>query len=360
MRIGKKRIIMIGTSINTQGGISTVLSVLESGGLFNRNHVELITSHQDGSIFTKLCTAYKGFMRFIVFLYGGRISILHVHVASRASFWRKTLFILASFAFRVPVIVHLHGAEFGRFYGEESSPLVKRLIRFVFEKAARVIVLSNSWREWAVAAFPRARVVTIYNPVVLPKESPRVTGNVGTVLFLGRLCNRKGALDLIEAIALLKDRFPDVKLLMGGDGDLQSARKLAEELDIADRIELLGWVRGDEKKTLLCKAGVYVLPSYFEGLPMSVLEAMAAGIPIISTPVGGIAEAVTDGVEGFLVQPGDVSALADRIARLLEDSTLNRQMGNAARRKVEITFSVELIIPLIEGLYAELGAGPSA
>ncbi len=102
-------------------------------------------------------------------------------------------------------------------------------------------------------------------------------------------------------------------------------------------------------------ARIYLLPSYNEGLPMSVLEAMAAGLPVITTPVGGIPEAVTDGVEGFLVQPGDVDALAGRLAQLLRDDALTQQMGAAARRKIEQTFSAEAILPHIDALYAGLG-----
>jgi glycosyltransferase involved in cell wall biosynthesis len=103
---------------------------------------------------------------------------------------------------------------------------------------------------------------------------------------------------------------------------------------------------------------LYALPSYNEGLPMSVLEAMAAGLPVLATPVGGIPEAVSDGVEGFLVAPGDVAALAARLAQLLQDDGLAQRMGAAARRKVETTFSSQAVLPHVEKMYQELGFAP--
>ena len=132
-------------------------------------------------------------------------------------------------------------------------------------------------------------------------------------------------------------------------------RVRAEELGIADHVELLGWVRGEDKERLLATAVLYVLPSYNEGLPVSVLEAMAAGLPILTTPVGGIPEAVTDGVEGFLVEPGDVRTLADRLERLLADADLARRMGVAARHKVEAAFSANAVVPQLEAMYAAMG-----
>lgn len=353
----KAHVVMIGTALETQGGVSAVVDVLRQGGLFERCKVEYIASHRDGGIPAKLTAAFSGWLRCMSRLVCRRVSLLHVHMASRASFWRKLMFILPAMALRVPVIVHLHGAEFRQFYAEESPQALRRLIRFVFEKASRVIVLSEGWKNWAMSVFPAARVVSIYNPVTLPELAPFSKRETTTLLFLGRIGERKGVFDLIDALGRLNDRIPNLRLLMGGDGDLEAARQHAEANGSSERVELLGWVRGAEKQALLERAAVYVLPSYNEGLPMSVLEAMAAGLPVVSTPVGGIPEAVSDGVEGFLVAPGDINMLSDRLARLLGDAGLRRGMGEAARRKVEAVFSVERIVPQLEAVYADVCRG---
>lgn len=348
------QILMIGTALDTQGGVSSVVNVLREGGLFERCGIEYIASHRDGGAPAKLATAFAGWLCCMGRLLGGRVAALHVHMASRASFWRKLLFILPAFALGVPVIVHLHGGGFRQFYAEESPALVRRLIRYVFEKAARVIVLSERWKAWVSSAFPQARVVSIYNPVVLPQVPDFEAREASAVLFLGRVGANKGALDLIEAVARIREAFPSVRLCMGGDGDIEGARRHAAALGLAGQVELPGWVRGAEKQALLEKAAVYVLPSYQEGLPMSVLEAMAAGLPVVSTPVGGIPEAVSDGVEGYLVQPGDINSLSECLARLLGDADLRRRMGEAGRKKVERLFSTDVVIPQFEAVYAEL------
>jgi len=348
-----KRIVMIGTSRTTMGGISSVVRTLEEGGLFSRCQITYIATHTDGSRGAKLFAAMQGWLAYMARLMTGRVGLLHVHLSSRASFWRKSFFILPSYLFKVPVVLHLHGGEFHLFYGQECSAPCRRFIRYVFERAARVVVLSKSWQAWVRDNFPRARVGLIYNPVSLPPIVHRES-SPETVLFLGRLGERKGVYHLIAAAhALLRD-YPRLVLWLGGDGEVEDGRALARQLGIEDHIEFLGWVSGEGKRSRLQQAAVYALPSYNEGLPMSVLEAMAYGLPVVATPVGGIPEAVSDGVEGFLVPPGDEAALADRLRRLLDDEELRRRMGAAARAKVERCFSTEVVVPQFEALYAEL------
>jgi glycosyltransferase involved in cell wall biosynthesis len=129
----------------------------------------------------------------------------------------------------------------------------------------------------------------------------------------------------------------------------------AEVLGVATHVDLLGWVQGEQKTRLLNSCRVYVLPSYFEGLPMSILEAMATGVPVIATAIGGIPEAIDDGVEGYLLAPGDVDGLAERLERLLSDDALAQRMGAAGRAKVERHFSTTAVMPRLEHIYAELG-----
>lgn len=284
-----------------------------------------------------------------------RPALVHIHVASRASFWRKFSFFLLAFSLRIPAILHLHGAEFALFYDRECGPVRKRLVRFVFNRCHHVVVLSGAWKAWACQMCTNPNVVRIYNPVLLPsKVTPWKQRKPGTALFLGRLGKRKGSYDLLEATARVAAERPELRLLLGGDGELDEVRARAAELGIADKVELLGWVRGEDKEQLLAMAVLYVLPSYNEGLPVSVLEAMAAGLPILSTPVGGIPEAVADGIEGFLIEPGDVQALAERLNHLLGDPELARRMGECARHKVEIAFSAAAVLPQIEAMYTEM------
>lgn len=352
-----KSIVMLGTRFDTMGGISSVVNVYRDAGLFDRNPIVYLATHRDGSIAAKLAILVPALMRFLLMVVAGQVSLVHAHVSSRASFWRKSLFLLPAYWWRVPVILHLHGSEFAVFYEQECSPRQQRFVSRIFDRASRVVTLSEQWQTWVRAMSSNSQVLSIYNPVSLPDQvAPLGQREMGTVLFLGRLGKRKGTYDLLEAAALAVMNVPNLRLLLGGDGELDGIRARARELGIADRVELLGWVRGDEKQRLLDHAMVYALPSYHEGLPMSILEAMAAGLPILSTPIAGIPEAVTSGVEGLLVEPGDVSALANALRMMLTDAVKCRAMGEAARRKIARTFAPAIILPLVESLYVELGA----
>ena len=353
-----KKIVMVGTALDTLGGIAAVVNVYASCGMFQRFPLRYVRSHCDGSPVDKLWAMLKGCLQYAWMLFTGQVGLAHVHVASRASFWRKSVFFLLSFLFRVPSVLHLHGGEFAIFYYKESGPLRRRFISWVFNKAAYVIVLSQGWKQWVRSISSNPHVEVICNPVMMPATLASWESRSGRqVLCLGRLNKGKGSYDLLEAIAVLKPVTP-VELYLGGDGELEKVRQRARKLGIENRVHVLGWVREEAKASALAQASVFALPSYNEGLPMGLLEAMAAGLPIVSTPVGGIPEAVSDGVEGFLVKPGDVAALAERLGRLVNDGPLARQMGAAARRKAESAYSAQAVLPRIEKIYADLGFVP--
>lgn len=351
-----KSIVMLGTDFRTMGGVASVVNVYRDAGLFERFPIKYLPTHCDGNAVAKLKVMLGAWLRLMVMLLQGSVGLVHCHTASRASFWRKTLFLLPAFAAGAPVVLHLHGAEFAIFFEKESGPLRQRFIRWVFNRCRHVVVLSSAWKIWAESVGVVAPVTAIYNPVLLPAPNAWERRRAGDLLFLGRLGERKGSYDLLAAVARLPDNAADgVRLLMGGDGALEAMRKRAEALHLGDKLHLLGWVGGQDKQALLASAWAYCLPSYNEGLPMSVLEAMAAGLPIISTPVGGIPEAITDGVEGFLVEPGDADHLARCIASLVGDEALARRMGAAARRKVELCFSSAAVLPQVERIYSHFG-----
>jgi glycosyltransferase involved in cell wall biosynthesis len=302
----------------------------------------------------------QAYLTLLGILLRGEASLLHIHVASRASFWRKYGLFLMARLWRVPAILHLHGGGFAHFYEKECGALKRWLIRDVFDHVSRIVVLSGEWDRWVRSMTRNPRVEALYNPVVVDGAEPQWTArDPATVLTLGRLNRGKGTYDLLTALSGLPSGLANARARLGGDGELEQAAAAARSLGLENRLELLGWVGPEDKSRLLESATVYALPSYHEGLPMSVLEAMAAGIPVVTTPVGGIPEAVTDGVEGFLVQPGDIDALRDRLQRLLSDNALARRMGEAGRRKVESTFASTIVMPRLERMYVELGVAPA-
>jgi glycosyltransferase involved in cell wall biosynthesis len=356
-----KLIVMLGIdpASKEKGGISSVIDIYRAAGLFTRWPIHYIGTIASGSHAHKVRVALGALASFIRMLLSRRVALVHAQTASRASFWRKSIFMLLARAARVPVILHLHGAEFEHFYRAECGPIRKALVRYVLNGVDRVVVLSSQWRRALESIAPRARVETIVNPIPIPLEAPAPEArDPNVILFLGRFGKRKGIFDLLQAIALVKTRFPTVRLRCGGDGDIEGVRDRVRALGLEENVDVLGWVSGVEKERELMRAAIYVLPSYAEGLPMGVLEAMASGVPTISTEVGGIPDAIEDGVEGYLLRPGDVEGFADRIVRLLEDAALRARVGTAARLKAERVFGTDRVIAKVEDLYRSFSIPP--
>lgn len=356
-----KVIVMLGVhpASKQRGGIASVIDVYRRGGLFERWPIVYLGTVVSGSRLAKLRVAATALWQYLRVLCAGRLALLHAHTASRASFWRKSIFVLLALAARKPVILHLHGGEFADFYNDECGRIRQGFIRFVLNRVCRVVVLSSQWKCLIEAIAPAAKVARIFNPVPVPatvRNPAQRPGNV--LLFLGRFGRGKGIFDLLQALAVVRTRFPAVRLCCGGDGDVEGVRTRARELGVDDCVEMLGWVSGAAKERVLSEATLYVLPTYAEGLPMGVLEAMAAGVPVITTVVGGIPDAVADGVEGFLIAPGDTDALVERIMRLLDSLELRNALAAAARTKVREQFSSEIVLSQVEDLYRNLGAIP--
>jgi glycosyltransferase involved in cell wall biosynthesis len=175
------------------------------------------------------------------------------------------------------------------------------------------------------------------------------------VVFLGRCEAMKGIFDLLEAGGALRAQVPTLRIECAGDGDLGKVQRYAQALNLGARVTLRGWLARGDGEDLLARAAVFALPSYAEGLPMSLLEAMAAGCPVVATPVGGIPDLVTHDVNGLLVPPGNPQALADALQRILRDRALAARLGNAARQTIANRFNAERSLERLEQVYAELG-----
>jgi glycosyltransferase involved in cell wall biosynthesis len=246
------------------------------------------------------------------------------------------------------VVVQLHGARLERSYG---GPLMRRLL----ERVACVLIPCESLRSWARSVAREAQVVCMPNPVAARAQDVPLQGRPNLILFLGRLEASKGIFDLLEAVAAVRGAVPDVRLVCAGDGQRVAVARYAERLGIADAVKFTGWVGPSGKRALLETAAVFALPSYDEALPVGLCEAMAAGVPPVVTPVGGIPEVVSDGASGCLVAPGDKAGLERSLRRLLTDRALAARLGAAARETARVRFSPERSIARLEEIYCSLG-----
>lgn len=357
-----KQIVMIGTATDTRGGIASVIKVYRMQGLFERWPAVYLATHRNGSKLQKLATAASAWLRFLGLLASGQALLLHVHTASGASFWRKALFVVPALAARVPVVLHVHGGGFEQFFERQSPLLGRRFIRWVFLRSQAVVALSDEWMRSLASMAPGSRIVVVPNPIEIPPWQASLTGAPPTVLFLGLLLPAKGVQELICAWPAVTAAVPGAQLVLGGVGDqLPRWQELARSLGAEQSIRFAGWVLDDAKTELLKQAWVFALPSYLEALPMSILESMAAGIPVVATRVGGVPLAVAEGRTGHLVEPQDVAALAAALIDLLTDEDKRLSFGRQARQRAASEFSADVMVPKIDALWrAILPPAPEA
>jgi glycosyltransferase involved in cell wall biosynthesis len=357
-----RSVLMVGTDLDGMGGIRAVVQGYIQAGLFERVSCTYVATHRYGPAWGKVWAALAGWSRVAVLLHTLDAPLVHVQLASRASFWRKSVVCtLARLAGR-PYLLHVHGAEFHQFYEQESSPAIQRIIRKLLAEAALVIALSEEWRTRLLRICPRARIEVLSNAVSLPdlEDERRADAHRPTLLFLGEVSRRKGIYDLIRALALATERVPRLRLVCGGAGAVEEIRSLAAQLGLTDRVACTGWLDADRKRAELARATIFVLPSYAEGMPMALLEAMSWGLPVLTTPVGGVPQVISHEANGLLVQPGDIEGLAAAIVRLLEAPQLRARLGAAARATIAERFSLDASFERLLEIYRRFGIEPRA
>lgn len=342
------RLVMLGPAPGTRGTIAGLLEIYREQGLFKRWPIEFVATCGEGPAAT-----LGALRKFAMLLVQERNLAVHVHAAAGRGFWREALFMALAAAARCPFILHLHGAGFERFYEDAGAP-GRHALRFFLENAACVVVPCESLRTWMRGVARRAQVACVPNPVAA-LEAPAAARQSNVVLFLGSLDAARGVFDVLEAVAALRPALPDVRLLCAGEGERAAVARHAESLGIADAVKFTGWVGPSGKRALLESAAVFALPSYDEALPTSLLEAMAAGLPVVASPVGGIPEVLVDGVNGFLCAPGDVATLQRLVRKLLIEPNLGARIGAAARESVRLRHAPERALARLEELYAGIG-----
>lgn len=352
MRMSRKmKVVMVGPSLKMQGGVASVAKGYVKSGLGEIFDLSYIGTACDGSSLKKALTFMGALARFRRELPSA--DIVHIHASMRGSFERK--FRIASMAKKngVPIIIHEHDGEFAALF-EGADEAYRSKVREFFAWADRVIVLSEEWRDYFVRnVCDSSKIVVMHNAVALPEFQADPCARQD-VLFLGRLGARKSPDVLLHAAKALRARFPETRYRFGGDGDVEKYCTLAAKLGIADVCDFVGWVTGEDKERLVQQTGVFCLPSRNEGMPMSMLEMMAYGLPCIMTPVGGIPQVIRDNENGYMSPVGDVDALVDLLTGLLASPELRGRIGSAARRTIEQDFNIDVNIRRLEDLYREL------
>ena len=291
---------------------------------------------------------------------GRRPGIVHVQANSFAGFFEKASLLLLARLTGRKAILHIHGGMFREFYSG-SSPLGRWAIRRCLAVSHRIIAPTPRMREtFEFIGVAEHKIVQLPNGVFVPDCQQAKSSAHGemTVLYVGRIDLNKGLSELVQSARMILGDNPYVRFRILGlpSPDSETLRRQIEQAGLADRIELAGPISDNEKSAAFCDADVYVLPSYVEDLPYSLLEAMSHGLPCVATAVGGVGSLIADGVNGVLIEPRNVDALTAAIGRLLAESDLRNSLGAAARETISSRYSWSSLAPRIMALYQELAA----
>jgi glycosyltransferase involved in cell wall biosynthesis len=325
---------------DSRGGMATVLTLMAAHP-DPRVVVRIVPTYADRSAAGRLAVGLRGMTVSTALVLAGRVDVLHVHLAHGGSVVRKSVPLLAARLRGTATVVHAHSYDFSGWL-DRLPPVVLAAVRRGVA-ADRWLVLATQ----DVTAFasrlqmPQDRFAVLHNPVVLPvvlpTADPGPAGAAGSpvrAVSLGRLGHRKGSYDVVAAAAgLPPDIRQRLRIVLAGDGEIDQVRAAVDRAGVADVIEVRGWQGPAERDALMRSAQVFLLPSHEEGLPMAMLEAMAHGLAPVVTPVGGIPNVVQGDVEGLLVAPGDVEALAKALRRMVEDDDMRSRLARAARRR---------------------------
>ena len=331
----KTHILMIGPALTQNGGMATLEKLILKHKP-TKFDVRLIVSHDEGSVLYRLMVFSRCFFLYLSALLFRRVDVVYVHVSDQGSLLRKYMIATLGFLFRKPVVMHTHGGGFPETH-KKLPAFARNLLNKMFHACDAVIVLSKTWEDFyaQVCTARRERIHVLLNPVELPQNVPlreqRVRERV-CILCCGRIRHEKGTYDLIRAFASLPKNLLDrCELILAGDGEVDAARALAIEVGVEKHVQLLGWVDELQREHWMYEADIFTLPSHFEGLPMAILEGMAAGLPILSTYVGGIPEIVIDQRNGLMIQAGDVEHLSRSLQVLIENRDLRLRLGVQSR-----------------------------
>ena len=351
MKDYSQNVLFVGPHPSLRGGMASVLEVYSK----NISHFNFLPTYYKTKALQREWYFVKAIASLLhIFITKKQIKIVHIHVACRGSFIRKSIVVLLSKLFGRKVILHMHGGEF-KVYLKESG-ILKPYILYILNTADELAVLSEEWKSYFDSITKRAKSTVVNNPVMMPASVKSNELDIPIrILYMNHVTLKKGIFDIVETFKKNKTAFTGVfKLSIAGAGsDLEKLNGLIAENNLQDLVEYKGWVSGKEKEELISNCNIFILTSYFEGLPMSILESMALGKAIISSDVGGIPTIVKPGINGWLIKPGDIDGLTSVLLEIKKNPAVLEHYGNASLNIVQ-DYAPKNVIQKLNEMYAAL------
>lgn len=349
----KNKLLMVAPSFAFRGGIARVTLNYKMGGLFNQK-IQYLPSIIEGPRIIKFMFTLKQLFLFLFKLFFQKYSLIHIHTSSYLSFYRKSFFILVAKLTGKKIILHIHPTHFYKFILNSRS-FRKFWIYNVLKLCDSFIVLTTDMQTKMEKIFPTKTIHILPNPVSVSdfNNSQINMRRDNVLLYLGTFFREKGVYDLISAASLILEEIPNMEIILCGDKGKSKLKKEIKKIGLDGKIQVKKWVGGLQKKQLLNESTAIILPSYTEGIPNVILEAMSSGVPIIATPVGGVPSILEDEKNCLFFKPGDILDLKIKVIRMFRNTALQNEIIRNNYIKVK-SFDTSVIIDKLKGIYKNL------
>ena len=348
----KFKVLMVGPDRSVKGGISSLVNMYYKLGIDEICDLKYISTMRDGSKTRKVITALLAYVNF--FFSVRNYDIVHVHMSADTSYFRKKLIIKAAVRLTKKVVIHEHCGFFDEFFYKRCTGRQRERVRSIFSSVDKVIVLSDAWKKFYAENICSESMIAVANNNVICSDYVEKEYTDSNILFLGHITKDKGIIDLITAMAAIVKKIPDARLFIGGVGEIEQCRYLLKELDIEDSTEFLGWIGEEEKESYFNKCSIFALPSYYEGMPMSLLEAMAHGMVPVAANVGAIPEILESFDIKLMHSPGDTSELSEIVISLINDTPMKARIGKKSADIIRHHYSAENTLENLVSIYEKL------
>lgn len=371
--VKKKTVLMIGIYPPVVGGITThIQTILNSSIAKKYKIIEFSTNRPTLGVYRSkfeynaifdlsillliksFLVTFKNIIKSPIYLFSKKIDIVHIHTPDYLIFWENSMYLVISKIFNKKTIIHIHATSFPDFY-KNSNRVFKILIKKILNMSDKTIILSKNQISFYKSILDDKKIMVLNNTVDFNKYNKDVLKNhkdiVEVVFIGGKEAKRKGIEDIIKSIQVLKDK--KIKIIILGDVDKRYI-SICKSKDIDKYVEFKGFVTELDKINILNKSDIYILPSYAEGLPISILEAMSAGLAVVSTFVGSIPDVIEIGENGYLINPGEYKKLAYFIKFLAENEEIRKKISRNNKEKIRNFYSIDVLEKKLNSLYDEL------
>lgn len=344
MKQKNPKVLFVATSRKTMGGITSVLKRYEKMEIWEKYHCAWLETQINKGIALKLWYIIKAYiaMLFIV----PRYDIIHFHTVPGRSMLVQLPIFLYSKLWRKKNITHLHVGNQLIAYKDN------RLFNFVLRKTKQIVVLANIAQDY-IKKYYCLSSRTIYNPI---EEQTRIdnTNRENIIFFAAYLCKDKGYETMIEAFARVAKKYPNWKLVISGTGEIDEVKILINKYGIASNVIIYKWLNFQQMRELYKKASIFCIASKKEGFPMTFLEASSYGVPIVTTPVGGLVDVVENERNCMIFNFDNAVEMAEQICKLIESEELRIKISINQQKLIHNSFSIEAINNSLNTLYEEL------